>query len=116
MDLSTQSLSIRQHQNVVACHITWYQKDAGALHHTHGEIHRRVAESIGKYDTLLEIIKKTKHRWYGHVARSKESWETPSSRVKSKGKDHEEGLQDSVKEWTRLSLKVMWREPEDEVA
>ena len=30
--------------------------------------------------------------------------------------DHEEGQQDSVKEWTVLSLNEMWREPEDRVA
>ena len=32
-------------------------------HTTNVDIHRRVAEHIGKYDTLLEIVKKRKGRW-----------------------------------------------------
>ena len=35
------------------------------------EIHERVAGHSGKYDTLLEIVKKTKLRWFGHAVRAK---------------------------------------------
>ena len=38
-------------------------------HTTNMEIHRRVAEHIGKYDILLKIVKK-KLRWSGHVVRA----------------------------------------------
>ncbi len=31
------------------------------------DIHRRVGEHIGKYDTLLEIVKKRMLRLFGHV-------------------------------------------------
>ena len=31
------------------------------------DIHWRVGEHIGKYDTLLEIVKKRKLRLFGHV-------------------------------------------------
>ena len=34
------------------------------------EIHRRVAEHIGKYNTLLEIVTR-KIGWVGHVVRAK---------------------------------------------
>ena len=57
-------------------------------HTTNLEMNRRVSEHIEKYDTLLEIIKKRKHRWLGHVLRArdpgihrlagKEPWDTPS--------------------------------------
>ena len=33
------------------------------------EIHRKVPGHIGKYDTMLEIVKKRKVRWFGHVVR-----------------------------------------------
>ena len=35
----------------------------------------RVAEHIGKYDTLLKIIIKRKLIWFGHVLRVKETSE-----------------------------------------
>ena len=42
-----------------------------ATHTPNDEIYRRVAEHIGKYDILLEIIKKRTVSWFGHVVRAK---------------------------------------------
>ena len=44
---------------------------------------------------ILVIVKKRKVRLFGHMVRSKEHWQPPACRVKSMGKDHEEGQQDS---------------------
>ena len=71
------------------------------MHYTHTpnvEIHRRVAEHIGKYDTLLEIVKKRKLRWFGHVVRVKGTLLNTILQSKVEVKDHEEGQQDSG--WT----------------
>ena len=54
-------------------------------HTTKVETHRRVAEHIGKYDTLQEIIEKRKPRWFGHVIGAKGTLMTNS---KLSGKDH----------------------------
>ena len=54
------------------------------------EVHRRVAEHIGKYDTLLEIVKR-KLRWFGHVTRAKATLGNTILWGRVEGKDHEEG-------------------------
>ena len=35
------------------------------------EIHRRVEEQIGPFSTLLQMVKKRKLMWFGHVMRAK---------------------------------------------
>ena len=40
-------------------------------HTTNVETHRRVVGYIGKYDTLLEMVKKRKVRCFGHVVSTK---------------------------------------------
>ena len=42
------------------------------------DIHRRVGELIGKYDTPLEIVKKRKLRLFGHVVTRLRAKGTPS--------------------------------------
>ena len=59
-------------------------------------IHTRVGEYIGKYDTLLEVVKKL--RWSCTCRESEGNFCTPFCRVKLRGNDHEEGQQDSG--WT----------------
>ena len=49
------------------------------------DIHRRVGEHIGKYDTLLEIVKKRKLRLFGHVVTRLRAKGTPYCRVQFRG-------------------------------
>ena len=76
------------------------------------DIHRRVGEHIGKYDTLLEIVKKGKLRLFGHVVTRLRAKGTPSCRVQFRGKIKRKPCRwlDDVKEWTGLSSNEMWRE------
>ena len=69
---------------------------------------RYPGEHIGKYDTLLEIVKR-KLRWFGHVVRVKGTLANNILQGKVEGKNHGEGQ----KEWIGLRLNEMWREPED---
>ena len=55
------------------------------------DIHSRVGEHIGKYDTSLEIVKKRKLRLFGHKRKACR-W------------------LDDVKEWTGLSSNEIWSE------
>ena len=83
------------------------------------DIHRRVGEHIGKYDTLLEIVKKRKLRLFGHVVTRLRAKGTPSCRVQLRGKIKRKACRwlDKVKERTGLSSNEMWREhAEDRVA
>ena len=41
-----------------------------ATHTLDVEMHKSVEEHIGKYETLLEIVKRRKGRWFGHVVRA----------------------------------------------
>ena len=68
------------------------------------DIHWRVGEHIGKYDTLLEIVKKRKLRLFGHVVTRLRAKGTPSCRVQFSGKIKRKACTwlDDVKEWTGL--------------
>ena len=46
------------------------QKKSGETHPDQRADNWRVTEHIGKYSTLLEVVKR-KLRWFGHVVRSK---------------------------------------------
>ena len=46
-------------------------------HQLHTEIHRRVEQLIGPNNTILQIVKKRKLRWFGYVARAREPWRIP---------------------------------------
>ena len=60
----------------------------GKQHMTHcWRLLRRVIEHIGKYDTLLEIVKKRKLRWFGHVVRVKGTLANTILQGKVEGKD-----------------------------
>ena len=76
------------------------------------DIHWRVAELIGKYDTLLEIVKKRKLRLFGHVVTRLRAKGTPSCRVQFSGKIKRKACRwlNDVKKWTGLSSNEMWRE------
>ena len=39
-------------------------------HITKREVHRKIHAAIGEYDELLNLVKKQKLRWYGHIWRS----------------------------------------------
>ena len=89
---------------------------AGLSHqHMPDEMHMIVGEHIGKYDTLLAIVKKKKLIWLGHdiVVRTK-SLAVSVDRKISRGSQARQ-LMDNVKEWARLSANEMWRELDDRV-
>ena len=72
------------------------------------DIHWRVGEHIGKYDTLLE----RKLRLFGHVVTRLRAKGTPSCRVQFSGKIKRKACRwlNDVKKWTGLSSNEMWRE------
>ena len=77
-------------------------------------------KKIENYDTLLEIVKKRKIRWFGRAGRAKGTMANNILKGKvemkrSRGRPARQWLED-VQEWTGLSLNEMWREPEDRVA
>ena len=37
-------------------------------HVTNEEVHRKIQAAIGEYDELLNLVKKLKLRWFGHVS------------------------------------------------
>ena len=39
-------------------------------HVTNEEVRRKIQAAIGEYDELLNLVKKRKLRWFGHVSRS----------------------------------------------
>ena len=39
-------------------------------HVSNEEVRRKIQAAIGEYDQLLNVIKKRKLRWFGHVSRS----------------------------------------------
>ena len=76
------------------------------------DIHWRVGDHIGKYDTLLEIVNKRKLRLFGHVVTRLRAKGTPSCRVQFRGKIKRKVCRwlNDVKKWTGLSSNEMWRE------
>ena len=68
------------------------------MHTSNVEIHGRFAEHFGKYDTLLEIVKKRMVGWTGHAVTVKGTLANTVLQSRLHGKDHEEGQQDSG--WT----------------
>ena len=72
------------------------------------DIHRRVGEHIGKYDTLLEIVKKRKLRLFGHVVTRLRTKGTPSCRVQFRGKIKRKASRwlDDVNGMDRAELKL----------
>ena len=71
-----------------------------------------VGEHIGKFDTLLEIVKKRKLRLFGHVVTRLRAKGTPycSAQFRGKIKMTTRRWLEDVKEWTGLSSNEMWRE------
>ena len=72
-------------------------------HTSNSEILRKVAEHIGKFDTLLEIVKKRKLIWFGQVVRAKGTlaYAFLQGKVEEKRSRGRPGRQwlDDVKEW-----------------
>ena len=72
------------------------------------DIHRRVGEHIGKYDTLLEIVKKRTFIWTcGNTAESERNTILQSLQIRGKIKRKACRWLDDVKEWTGLSSNEM---------
>ena len=46
------------------------------VHVTNEEVHRRIQAALEEYDELLNLVKKRKLRWFGHVSRSSDSAKT----------------------------------------
>ena len=80
------------------------------------DIHRRVGEHIGKYDMLLEIVKKRKLILFAHVVTQLRAKGTPSCRVRCSGKIKRKACRwlEDVNEWTGLSSNEIWSEHAEE--
>ena len=75
---------------------------AGVLHHTYAQRQRgytQLAWHIGKYDTLLQIIKNMKDKWFGHVVRAKGTL----TNITLQGKVEEDEIT------RKVSKKVVWQ-------
>ena len=76
------------------------------------EIRIRVAEHVGKFVTLLEIVKKRKAIWHGHVVRAEGTMTNIMLQGKVEGDikyQRRSAIQwfDEVREWTGLRLNEM---------
>ena len=88
-------------------------------HVSNVEMHGWVAEHIGKCGERLEIIKKRKVWWFGHVVRAKGTRRNTillQGKVEwTRGRPARQWM-DNIKEWIGPSSNEMWREPDNCVA
>ena len=85
-------------------------------HVTNEEVHRRIQATIGEYDEFLNLVKKWKLRWFGHVSRSSGLAKTilqgivKGTRRGGRGKKRWE---DNIKEWTGIDFASSTRAAEN---
>ena len=85
-------------------------------HMTNGEVRNRIQNAIGVHDDLLNIVKKRKLRWYGHISRSSGMAKTilqgtvKEARREGTQKKRWEG---NIKEWTGMGFRDSLRAAED---
>ena len=84
-------------------------------HVTNEEVRNRIQNAIGVHDDLLTMLKKRKHRWYGHISRSSGMAKTVlQGTVKgARRRGRQKRWEDNIKEWTRMGLGDSLRAAED---
>ena len=83
---------------------------------TNEEVRNRIQNAIGVHDDLLNMVKKRKLRWYGHISRSSGMAKTilqgtvKGARRRERQKKRRE---DNIKEWTGMGFGDSLRAAED---
>ena len=82
---------------------------------TNDEVHRNIYAANGEYDDLLNLVKKRKLRWSGHVSRSSGLVKTiQQGTVKEKRKDRQKKRwEGNIKEWTGIDFASSTRAAEN---
>ena len=86
------------------------------VHVTNEEVRNRIQNANGVHGDLLIMVKKRKHRWYGHISRSSGMAKTIlQGTVKGAGRSgrQKKRWEDNIKEWTGMGFWDSIRAPED---
>ena len=85
-------------------------------HVTNEEVRNRIQNAIGVHDDLLNMVKKRKLRWYGHISRSSGMAKTilqgTVKGARSRGRQKER-WEDNIKEWMGMGFGDSLRAVED---
>ena len=85
-------------------------------HVTNEELRNRIQNAIGVHDDLLNMVKKQKLRWYGHISRSsgmaKSTLQGTVKGARSRGRQKKR-WEDNIKEWTGMGFGDSLRAGED---
>ena len=76
-------------------------------HVTNGEVRAKIQQAIGTHEDLLDIVKRRKLKWYGHVSRSSGLAKTILQGTVKGGRRqgrHRKRWEDYIREWTGLEL------------
>ena len=85
-------------------------------HVTNEEVRNRIQNAIGVHDDLLTMVKKRKHRWYGHISRSSGMAKTilqgTVKGARRRGRQRKR-WEDNIKEWAGMGFGDSLRAAED---
>jgi len=85
-------------------------------HVTNEVVRDKIRQAIGSYKELLDIVKRQKLRWYGHVmrleGRGKTILQGPVQGRRRRGRQRKR-WEDNIKEWTGLKLCNAMRKAEN---
>ena len=85
-------------------------------HVTNEEVRRKIQTAIGKYDERLNLAKKQKLRWFGHVSRSSglaKSILQGTVKIKRNRSRQKKRWEDIIKEWTGMDFASSTRAAEN---
>ena len=85
-------------------------------HKTNEHVHDQVTLLAGPYEKLLQIVKRRKLTWFGHISRhdsmAKEILQGTLEGGRRRGRQNKTWM-DNIKEWTRLDSPTLLRKTED---